>query len=170
MISGAIKFISNFFFLFNTRSFSKVAWYDRQGNYKTIKMDESALAVMAIIQMIAGGVLVFKQGKLTKMIFGPILDEYRKAESGETNGIQMTYRKAPKMQWLKKVVKKISCAMIALTLLSLVVVKRFAHDIVVQVVTQEFAIMNKENKTSIDFSMDTDQFWINPKSDAPPQF
>jgi len=170
MISGALKFISNLMFLFNTGSFSKVAWYDRKGNYRTIKMDEGALALMAIIQMIAGGVLVFKQGKLTKMIFAPILDEYKKAESGETNGIQMTHRKAPKMQWLKKVVKKITCGIIALTLFSLVVAKNFAHDIAVQVITQEYAIMEKHNQTTIDFSMDPEQFWINPKNDHQPVF
>lgn len=170
MISGAIKFISNLFMLFNTGSFSNVAWYDRKGNYRTIKMDEGAFALMAIIQMVAGGYLVFKQGKLTKMIFAPILEEYRQAEAGQTNGIQMTYRKAPKMQWLKKMVKKITCGIISLTLFSLIVCKNFAHDIISQIVTQEFAIMEKKNQTTIDFSMDPEQFWVNPKSDVQPVF
>lgn len=118
---------------------------------------------MTIIKIIASGCLVYKQGKLTKMIFAPILEEYRKAESGETNGIQMTYRKAPKMQWLKHVVKKISCAMIALTLLTLIICHGFAMDIVRQVVTQEYEIMAKHNETTVDLNFDPEQFWINPR-------
>jgi len=129
MISGAFKFITNLIFLFNTGSFSSIAWYDREGNYRQIKMDEGSLSLMAIIQMIAGGYLVFKQGKLTKMIFAPILKEYKDAESGQTNGIQMTYRKAPKMKWLKKMVKKISCGIIALTLFALIVCKNLIIDV-----------------------------------------
>lgn len=92
-------------------------------------MDEGALSLMAILQMIAGGILIYKQGKMTKMIFAPILKEYRDAETGQTNGIQMTYRKAPKMQWLKKVVKKITCLMIVLNIFSLCVANNFIIDI-----------------------------------------
>ena len=165
MISGAFKFISNLIFLFNTGSFSTVAWYDREGYYRQIKMDEGSLSLMAIIQMIAGGYLIFKQGKLTNMIFAPILKEYREAESGQTNGIQMTYRKAPKMQWLKKMVKKITCGVIALTILSLIVCKNFVLDVANQAITQEYELMNKKNHTSIDLNFDPEQFWINPKHD-----
>lgn len=67
------------------------------------------------------------------------------------------------MQWLKHVVKKISCAMIALTLLTLIICRNFAMDIVAQVVTQEYAIMAKHNETTVDLNFDPEQFWVNPK-------
>jgi hypothetical protein len=126
--------------LFNTGSFSSVAWYDREGNYRTINMDEGSLCSMALFQMIAG-VLVYKQGKISKAIFGPIVHEYKQAEAGVTNGIQMTYRKAPKMQWLKKQVKRISCWLIVLTIFTLMTVKSFALDIATQAITQEYELM-----------------------------
>lgn len=130
-------------------------------------MDEGALSLISFIQMIAGGCLVYKQGKLTKMIFAPIVEQYRQAETGQTNGIEMTHRKAPKMKWLKKMVKKITCGMIALTLFMMIVMKNFALDIAEQVITQEYELMERKNVTHIDFSMDPEQFWINPKKDAP---
>jgi len=156
--------------LFNTGSFSSVAWYDREGNYRTINMDEGALSLMAFFQMIAGGVLVFKQGKITKAIFGPIVHEYRQAEAGETNGIQMTYRKAPKMQWLKKQVKRITCWMIVLNIFTLMTVKNFALDIATQAISQEYELMEKKNKTTIDFNMDPNQFWMNKNAENRPAF
>lgn len=125
---------------------------------------------MALLQMVAGGVLIFKQGKLTKAIFGPILHEYRQAETGQTNGIQMTVRKAPKMKWLKKMVKKITCWMIALNIFTLMCVKNFAIDIATQAITQEYELMEKKNKTTIDFNMDPNQFWINKQQSDIPAF
>ena len=133
-------------------------------------MDEGALSLMAILQMIAGGILLYKQGKMTKSIFAPILKEYRDAETGQTNGIQMTYRKAPKMKWLKKMVKKITCWIIVLNIFSLCVAKNFVIDIATQAITQEYELMETKNQTTIDFNMDPNQFWLNPKDDAKPVF
>lgn len=171
MISGALKFFCNFIFLFNTGSFSKMAWYDRHGNYRQIQMGEGYLSIMTILQMISCGVLIYKQGKLTKMIFAPILKEYRDAETGQTNGIQMTYRKAPKMQWLKKMVKKFTLWMIVLNGVTMIVGRSFANDIAHQAITQEYELMEKKNSSFVDFGFDPEQFWINPKHDqGRPQF
>lgn len=81
MISAFFKILSNVIFFFNTGSFSSIAWYDRKGNYRQIKMNESTLSFLALIQ-VCFGYLCYKQGKLTKLIFAPILAEYRQAESG----------------------------------------------------------------------------------------
>jgi len=69
------------------------------------------------------------------------------------------------MQWLKKMVKKITCGIISLTIFSLIVCKNFALDIAQQVITQEYEIMENKNHSSIDFNFDPAQFWINPKHD-----
>jgi hypothetical protein len=108
---------------------------------------------LAILSVIVG-VLTFKQGKITKRIFAPILKEYRLAESGQTNGIPMTKRRAPKMHWLKRIVKKITCGFIGVTILTLMVCKKFALDVVNQVVSQEYELMERKNQTFADFNID----------------
>jgi hypothetical protein len=82
----------------------------------------------------------------------------------------MTVRKAPKMHWLKKMVKKITCWMIALNIFTLMCVSNFAIDIATQAITQEYDLMDKKNKTTIDFNMDPNQFWMNKQQADIPAF
>jgi hypothetical protein len=60
----------------------------------------------------------------------PILKEYRLAETGQTNGIAMTVRKAPKMKALKQTVKRITAATVIMTFFSMFVAYDFTQDLV----------------------------------------
>ena len=110
-------------------NFSTINWYDRAGNYRTIKLDTGSMFLLALSKIICGGVLLYKQGKISKSVFGPILTEYRQAENGETNGIAMTVRKAPKMKKIHKIVKKITIATIFVSFVGMIISKDFLRDI-----------------------------------------
>jgi len=95
MFFGALNVFCNAIYLFNIDSFSVVGWYDKDGTYRSIKMNTNCMFILAMIKIIVGGVLLYKQGKVSKDVMAPILKEYRLAETGQTNGIAMTVRKAP---------------------------------------------------------------------------
>jgi hypothetical protein len=130
MFSGALSAFCNTIYIFNIDSFSTMGWYDGYGNYRTLKFDTSSLFILAMIKIIVGGALIYKQGKISKDVLSPILKEYRLAETGQTTGIPMTVRKAPKMRHLIQIVKKITYATIIVWAFSMIVLKNLASDIV----------------------------------------
>ena len=74
------------------------------------------------------------------------------------------------MQWLKCIVKKYSCMIIALTWVTLMIARNFAMDVARQTINQQFDIMEKKNTTFADFNFDPNQFWVNPVNDSVPTF
>ena len=149
MITGVITIVCNVFCILSFGNYSTIHWYDRAGNLRTIKLDVGAVFLLALGKIIGGGILYYKQGKLAKDLFAPILREYRAAERGETNGIAMTVRKVPKMKEVKKTVKKITIATCFLAFLGMIITKDFLRDICRQAVKQEYEYMNKRNDTSL---------------------
>jgi hypothetical protein len=149
MIGGVITIFCNVLCILSFGNFSTINWYDRAGNLRTIKLDIGAMFLLALGKIIGGGILYYKQGKLSKDLFAPILQEYRAAENGETNGIAMTVRKVPKMKEVKKIVKKITIATCFIAFLGMIITKDFLRDICHQVIKQEYEFMNKRNDTSL---------------------
>lgn len=93
-IVGALTAIANgiyFLYCFFNSQYFELKFIDFDGQKIDYKVDLSGLAFIAIFKAITG-VIMYKLGKKLHGVFRPILKDYRNAERGITQGIQMTKR------------------------------------------------------------------------------
>lgn len=117
-------------------SFTSIGW-TTNGVYRSIRINPGHLFLMALFKIIAGGVFLVKQGKVSIKIFSEIVKEYKAAENGETNGIRMT-RKSNLMKAHKLQIKKIIVGTFALGVFAMLICKAMLEDIADQYIEAEF--------------------------------
>lgn len=90
-IMTVVTKIIYFLYSFCNSQYLKVKFIDFDGQKIDYSIDLSGLAFLCIFKA-ATGVLMYKLGKELHGVFRPILKDYRDAERGITQGIQMTRR------------------------------------------------------------------------------
>jgi hypothetical protein len=136
VFNGFVNIVCNIMFIFMMDSFTSIDW-TTNGVYRSIRINPGHLFLMALFKIIAGGVFLVKQGKVSIKIFSEIVKEYKAAENGETNGIRMT-RKSNLMKAHKLQIKKIIVGTFALGVFAMLICKAMLEDIADQYIEAEF--------------------------------
>lgn len=84
-----------------------IYYTDIDGQKMSLDIGSNTIFTCSLIKIICGALTIY-QGKITKKVFQPILKEYKDAERGVTQGIQMNKRRSKEMAHLKKIVWKIT--------------------------------------------------------------
>jgi len=94
-----------------------------QGNLQFFQVDQRGLAFFAFVKILTG-YFSFRQGRGTLDIVKPILKEYKDAEAGITQGIQMSERKSKLAHSHIGEIKKLIIA----TIFVLIITTAYAKD------------------------------------------
>ena len=88
----------------------------------TLRFTPGIMYLMIMLKMLSG-YLFIRQAKQAFKIFKGIVKEYRNAELGLTNGIQMVNRKSKEIKSHKSFVKKITLAQILIYMVACIMLK-----------------------------------------------
>ena len=96
---------------------------------------------------IVSGIFCILQGRGTLQVTKPILQDYKVAQI--TGRIQMTERKASKVEVLMKLVKKIIWISVVGGFFTIIASKNFFHDEAYGFIDQYYSTMNSTNVTTL---------------------
>lgn len=60
MICGVISVLCNVLCIFSLSDYSSISWYDKYGNFRTLEIDTGSMFLLALIKIIAGGILLYQ--------------------------------------------------------------------------------------------------------------
>ena len=127
MVMGVFTILGNVLYMLSGPSSFELKFIDFDGQKIDYYVDLSALSALALIKMVTG-IIMYKFGKRIYSVFKPILVDYRNAEQGVTEGIQMTKRISKDMLALKRIFCKTFAACTCLNFLMGFMFISFAYD------------------------------------------
>ena len=134
-IGGWLTIIFGVFGLFMVDHFSSFSWYEN-GQIITLKFSPGFMYLLLLLKVISGGYFFVRQAREAFSIFRAIVKEYRDAEHGLTNGIQMVHRKSKVISAHKSFVKKITIAQVCIYMVMCLLMKnefiKVANNVIVQ--------------------------------------
>lgn len=131
LVCGAINVVVNTISLLFMDKWAQISYQDIDGQIMYLRLGSNTLYMISLFKIIIG-LLMLKQGKITKKVYKPILKEYRDAENGITQGIVMNKRRSKSMVSLKKKICRITAITFVVGFLYMVYIGNLSMDILDQ--------------------------------------